>query len=133
MSSTLPSQFKVLIAEDDEMLREILVEAAEGAGMKVWTAIDGSEALLKSQNQHFDGILIDMNLPKRLGHEVVAMIRTEGPCQKSTIVVLSGYLKKEVAITLAGKVDKAFTKPADIDDVIASLQNLMEKKYKAAA
>ncbi len=126
------SKFNILIAEDDEMLRSALVEAAEGAGFRVVAAVDGSEALIKSQNQHFDGILIDMNLPKRLGHEVITMIRAGGPCKASVIIVLSGYLKKEIVETIAGKVNKAFTKPADIDQVIEALQSLLEKAAQAA-
>jgi DNA-binding response OmpR family regulator len=126
------AQYSLLIAEDDEMLREALTEAAENAGFRVVAAVDGSEALVKTQNQHFDVILIDMNLPKRLGHEVISMVRAEGPCRASVIVVLSGYLKKEVVQAIAGKVDKAFTKPADIDQVVETLKTLLEKRMQAA-
>lgn len=130
---TKTARYTVLIAEDNLMLRKALVEAAAAKNMNVVEAVDGSEALVKSQNQQFDGILIDMNLPKRLGHEVIHMVRKESPSQDAVIVVLSGYLKKEVVEAIAGKVNKAFTKPADIEEVINTFHDLIQKKGPAQA
>lgn len=122
------SKYSILIAEDDMALQDALAEAAEEKGFKVFRANDGLDAVRKAQSQTFDALLIDMNLPKRLGHEAVADIRGSGPCQKSVIVVLSGYLKKEVVQSLVGKIEKAFTKPADIDLVISSVLSFVEQK-----
>ena len=122
------TKYSILIAEDDTGLQDALAEAAEERGFKVYRANDGLEAVRKAQTQPFDAILIDMNLPKKLGHEAVANIRNSGPCQKSVIVVLSGYLKKEVVQALVGKIEKAYTKPADIDLVLNGVLNFVEQK-----
>lgn len=128
--------FEVLIVEDDSMLRSALVESARTLGMKVVESPDGFDAWTKIQNQVFEGMIIDMNLPRRPGHELVTMIRNGSRSNSShcTIVVLSGYLKREIVEGLAGKVEKAFTKPADIEEVVQKLYDLMlEKRKKEAA
>lgn len=127
----LEQKFKrgaILIAEDDAGLQNALAQEAEDRGFQVARASDGIEAVRKTTTQNFDVILIDMNLPKKLGHEAVKDIRTSSMCKDSIIVVLSGYLKKEVVESLVGKIQKAFTKPADIETVMDAIVALADQK-----
>lgn len=122
------SKYSLLVAEDNLDLQAALVQAAEERGFNVVTAADGIEAVRRAMAQSFDAIVFDMNLPRKMGNEAIAEIRHAGLSKRSVIVVLSGYLKKEVVQTLVGKIEKAFTKPADIDLVLDTVVSFIENK-----
>ena len=121
-------KYSILIVEDDLALQEVLVLAAEERGISALVASDGSEAVMKAQAQRFDALLVDMNLPKKRGYDVVNDVKSSGLSQRSLIFVLSGYLTKEVVGAVAGKIEKAFTKPADIDLVMETIHAALELK-----
>ncbi len=125
------NDYIVLIVEDDELLQKALFDAMKAKGIRAIIAPDGADALRKANNQAFDGIVIDMNLPKRMGHQVIEVVRSNGPCINSVIIVLSGSLNKELLGTIARSIQKAFTKPANIETVVETLIDFMRKKARA--
>ena len=126
-------KFSILIAEDDPALLEILVMTAKDKGLGVTYTQDGLDAVLKAQTQKFDAILVDMNLPKKKGYDIVNEVRFSGLSQKSLFFVLSGYLTKEVVTNVAGKIEKAFTKPADVEVVMDTILATLEQKANKKA
>ena len=61
---------KILIAEDDEFLRELYADILKGEGYQVTTAIDGEDALQKLSQGGWDLVLLDIIMPKLSGLEV---------------------------------------------------------------
>ena len=66
---------KLLIADDNEDILEILTTFAEAEGYNVTTAKDGEEALAKFFAENFDMVLLDVMMPKSDGFEVCKKIR----------------------------------------------------------
>lgn len=66
---------KILIAEDELDLREAVTVALTEAGYEVIEAIDGEEALKKYHETKPDLVLLDLNMPKKHGLEVLGDIR----------------------------------------------------------
>lgn len=127
IDSLKPRKFSLLIAEDDASLREVLAYGAEEKGFTVTIAADGFEAVMKAKRQTFDAILVDMNLPKKKGYDVIDEVITSSMSRDALFFVLSGYLTKEVVTHVAGKIEKAFTKPADVDLVMDTIKNALMK------
>ena len=107
--STVP---RVLIVDDDPLLRRICVQALEGAGYTVSEAADGEEAVKRYRECHCDVILMDMQMPTMDGYAATSLLRSEGytgPIIALTAHAMSGDREKCLA---AGCNDYA-TKPLD--------------------
>ena len=79
---------KVLVADDDELLRTLMEHKLTAAGYEVVTATDGSEALALAAREHPDVIVLDAMMPQRDGFEVLRALKAD-PSLGGTPVVIS--------------------------------------------
>jgi len=79
---------KILVMDDDELLRGALRVALEGAGYEVMEAANGDEGLRLQREQGADVVLVDIFMPVRDGLEVIKALRAETPQPK--IIAVSG-------------------------------------------
>jgi two-component system alkaline phosphatase synthesis response regulator PhoP len=80
---------KILIADDEPDIVEIISFHLEKAGYQVETAKDGSEAIEKAKSFKPDCILLDIMMPKRNGFEVCEYLRSNKDFDKTLIVLLT--------------------------------------------
>lgn len=80
---------KILIADDEPDIIEIISFHLTKAGFNVMTAKDGSEAIEKAKIFAPDCILLDIMMPKRNGFEVCAYLRSNKQFDKTLIVLLT--------------------------------------------
>jgi two-component system alkaline phosphatase synthesis response regulator PhoP len=80
---------KILIADDEPDIIEIISFHLSKAGFEVITAKDGSEAIEKAQLFTPDCILLDIMMPKRTGFEVCEYLRSKPQFDKTLIVLLT--------------------------------------------
>jgi signal transduction histidine kinase len=82
----------VLVAEDEEAVRELACEFLKSAGYDVLTASNGAEALALAQasKQHIHALLTDLVMPKMRGSELAKRLKTLQPQIK--VIYVSGYL-----------------------------------------
>jgi len=85
---------KVLIADDEPDILEILKYNLEKEGYVVSTAKDGNEALDKAKQFHPDLIILDMMMPKKSGLEVLEVLRLQ-PTFKDTLIMFLTALNDE--------------------------------------
>ncbi len=62
---------RILVVDDDPVVRSVVKLALEGAGYEVTTARDGREAIMRIAASDYDLVLLDVTLPKLDGVEVV--------------------------------------------------------------
>jgi DNA-binding response OmpR family regulator len=82
---------RVLVAEDDDHLRDALQELLSGAGYTVITASDGIEALDWLSRMSMDLLIVDLLMPRLSGHELIKRLRQTAEWAAVPILVLSGY------------------------------------------
>ena len=109
---------KILLVEDEESLRTVMVAALTQRGFLVEVAVDGQEALIAIRAQAADLILLDIVLPKMSGLEI---LETLTPAEKarapiiifsvSTAPITADKLK---ALGVAGSIVKSDMTPEDI-------------------
>jgi len=75
-SQTFFANKHILIVDDEEMNVKLCEIILENLGMKTRSASDGKEALEKFQNENFDLVLLDIQMPEMSGFEVVKSIRS---------------------------------------------------------
>ena len=106
---------KILIADDKATSRELLRTVLERQGYDVLEAADGEEALQKALAELPDLILLDLQMPRRTGYEVLSELRKnprhaalpiialtasamQGDREKALAAGFTGYLAKPVAL-----------------------------------
>lgn len=80
---------KVLIADDEPDILEIIGYNLQEAGYEVTSAKDGEEALQKAKVLQPDLIILDIMMPKRNGVEVCQILRSQAPFEKTLIIFLT--------------------------------------------
>ena len=77
----------ILLADDDEMLLPLVVDALLAQGHEVITAADGERACDLTRNHAFDLIVLDYDMPKLTGLEVLTHLKTTMPSLPPTIML----------------------------------------------
>src|SRR5579885_3506858 len=80
---------KVLIADDEPDILEILKYNLVNEGYEVITAKDGDEALEKARRNHPDLVVLDIMMPKKTGVEVCQLLRTQAEFKDTLIIFLT--------------------------------------------
>lgn len=83
-----PTKAQVLIADDNDDVRELLQEFLEDAGYLVRVAADGDEALVRFLAEPADLVITDMRMPKRNGLQVLQAVREARP--GTPVILLTG-------------------------------------------
>lgn len=104
----------ILVVDDEERLREMLVEVLEGNGYSAITASDGREALnlyeqALSSRQPFDLVVLDLAMPVMSGQECIKELLVLDPEVK--ILVMSGLMEDLEKDEILGKVRRYLRKP----------------------
>lgn len=89
---------KILVVEDDQLLREFYQELLSSEGYLADAAPDGETALSKIQNQEYDLILLDIMLPKKDGVEILRQLKIKGPKKKDAVIVMLTNLGQDAVI-----------------------------------
>lgn len=82
---------RVLLAEDHGPLRELVCEALREEGFEVDMATDGEAALDQARRESYDALLLDDEMPRLRGCEVLRLLRLEG--RDVAAVLVSGALE----------------------------------------
>jgi DNA-binding response OmpR family regulator len=114
----------VLLAEDDDDIREALAELLRDEGFEVRTAAHGGAALAALQHWRPNVILLDLQMPEVDGRAFRLAQRANPALMHIPVIVLSavGQLNSRVADLDAFAV---FAKPCDVDALIAAIKRLV--------
>jgi CheY-like chemotaxis protein len=113
---------RVLLAEDEPLLREILIEGLIDEGFEVEAAVDGLEALvLYRAKRPFDALLLDEEMPGLSGRQILRLLRGEGDWVAA--VILSGNLLLDAAERAELGVGPVLRKPVSMRDLCAALRD----------
>ena len=120
---------RVLLVEDNELVRETLGEVLRQAGHEVVCATDGEagwRALEAARGTPYDLLLADLNLPRLSGRELLA--RSRGLGSARGVVVLSGMADLRLTADLVALgVDAVLHKPIGMSELLAALEELSRR------
>jgi CheY-like chemotaxis protein len=80
---------KILLIDDNELIRQVYTDKLEEAGYAVETAADGEEGLAKMKVFLPDLLLLDMFMPKMNGFDVVEKVQNDTQLNKIPIIAFS--------------------------------------------
>lgn len=117
---------KILIADDDVILTEMLRFRLEGARHEVITASDGREALTKVSEDHPDLIILDSMMPVIAGPEALAMLRADPRTATTPIVMLTARKgENDIVAALRGGANEYLTKPFIPQELMVRIEKLL--------
>ena len=110
---------KILIAEDDKFLRNVLRAKLVGEGFDVIAAADGEEALETLEKEHPDIVLLDIIMPKKNGFDVLEALRLKGGTMVPIVILSNLGQEEDVRRGLAlGAVDFLVKSDHSLKDVV---------------
>lgn len=116
---------RVLVAEDDAPLREIVEEGLRSEGFEVVTADDGGVALeIFRRSGPYDVLLLDEEMPRMRGRELLARLRADG--ERVPAVLISGNLELGDEQRRELDVGPVLRKPISIEDLARALRKVIE-------
>lgn len=112
---------KVLVAEDDELTRQGLVDILEGEGYETVTAADGEEALRAFRRESPDFVCLDVMMPQVDGYEACRQIRRLNDAVPVIFIsAKSEEIDKVLGLELGG--DDFIVKPFGVKEVVARIR-----------
>lgn len=119
---------RILLVEDEKKLSASIVKGLTNAGYAVDAAYDGEEALYEYEVNEYDLILLDLNLPKKDGIDVLREIRKKD--NKIKILILSARTKIDDRILgLDEGANDYLIKPFDFGELKARIRNLLRREF----
>lgn len=109
---------KILLAEDDAFISELLTELLGMNGYEVQAAYSGTEALLYFKNSVYDLVILDLMLPGKTGMEVLLEIRETSLVP---VIMLTAVDNQVVSLLRAGANDY-IAKPFDNQELLARIE-----------
>ncbi|MDP2944026.1 MAG: response regulator transcription factor [bacterium] len=117
---------KILLVEDDPDVVRSLLPALKEAGYVANAATDGESGYLAAQTNEYELIILDYNLPKLNGREVIKKIRDAG--LSTPIIMLTVHNELEEKIDLLGLgVDDYLTKPFIFSELLARIKAVLRR------
>lgn len=123
---TLLTGKNILVVDDEDLLREILVEDLTSAGASVSDASNGTLAFDLLQKQKFDAVVTDIRMPGGNGIKLIQNINLHFKDNKPKIFVCSGYNDVSLDETEALSVSFTFDKPFDRETFIRTLAKCLK-------
>ncbi len=120
---------KVLVAEDDVFLSQLLSTRLEKAGINVLKAFDGEEALEIIKKERPDLILLDIILPKKSGFEVAEEVASN-PMLRGTPIIITSNLGQDSDVAIGkslGVVEYLVKAKINVDDLVTKVQSHLTK------
>ena len=113
---------RVLVAEDNPLNFELVLDVLQGGGHEVTWAQDGEEAVRLARVGRFDILLVDLHMPRLDGLAVVRLLRSDARFATLRIIALTADAMPGVREELiAAGADAYLTKPLDIPGLISAV------------
>jgi DNA-binding NtrC family response regulator len=118
---------RILVVDDDESIRTVLVTILEEEGYSVETSQNGKDAIEKTRNGFYNLALIDIRLPDMEGTELLTRMKDTVP--KMRKIIITGYPSLQNAIEAVNRGADAYVmKPFDVEKVLKSIKEQLAKQ-----
>ena len=120
---------KILIAEDDQDIRELVVLTLQFSGFDVVSVEDGSLAVEKAKTEAFDLILMDVRMPRMTGYEACRRLKELEETRNIPIIFLSAKgQEQEIQTGLNAGAADYILKPFAPDTLINTINNVLRSE-----
>lgn len=125
---------RILFAEDNDINREIGVELLSQCGAEIDAVENGKLAFdkfMQNGKNHYDAILLDLQMPVMGGYETARKIRSSNSPEAGTIPIIAmtaNAFDEDIALTLDAGMNEHISKPIDVQILYKTLSNYIKPK-----
>ena len=119
---------KVLVADDERQIRDLLHEFLTSEGYEVLLASNGEEATELAEREYPDLILLDVKMPGIDGIEVCKRLKAEPKTQFIPVIMITGYVDNKMVAIESGA-DDFVNKPVDLVELAARVRSILRIRY----
>jgi len=120
---------RILVADDDQDVLEVIKAVLEHEGFRVRTARDGEQALKLMRKIAFDAVILDVVMGKKSGIKVLQRMRRTSTLKDVPVMLITGNLMKAKELEengVAKLANDCLTKPFNTRDLIKRVRVLVE-------
>lgn len=122
---------KIVIAEDEPDIRELIAFTLRFAGHEVITGNNGEEGYLLTQREHPDLVMLDVRMPKLTGYEACKRIKAEPELASIPVLFLSAKgQESEIEQGMAAGAEDYLLKPFAPDQLVERVKQVLAKYQK---
>jgi DNA-binding NtrC family response regulator len=120
---------RILVVDDDENIRKVLVAILEDEGYNVESVGTAKEGIEKTKRKFYNIALIDIRLPDMEGIELLTKIRDTTPRIRK--IIITGYPTLQNAVDAVNKgADAYLLKPFDVEKVLQTIKLQLKKQQE---
>jgi len=120
---------RILIIDDDDLIRQMVRDVLERDGYDVEDASDGKQGLRAFMENPADLVITDLVMPEKEGIEIIIELRRDFPELKIIAISGGGTVGGSQYLDVAGKLgaDKILGKPLKLRQLVTIVKELLEK------
>jgi two-component system response regulator AtoC len=123
----MDSEARILIVDDDENIRKVLMAILEDKGYNMVAVGTAREAIKKTEKDCYNLALIDIRLPDMEGIDLLTKIRETTPRMRK--IIITGYPTLQNAVDAVNRgADAYIMKPFDVERVLSTISEQLRKQ-----
>lgn len=125
-----PNEFRqrVLVAEDDLAIQQMVVTLLTRYGVNAEGVADGEAVLQRLRRFEYDAVLLDLMLPRTNGFEIIRHLKCLQPDLLSRVIVVTAASERTLEYLDHGDVRKVLRKPFDIGELVGEVRACMAER-----
>ena len=122
---------KIVIAEDEPDIRELIAFTLRFAGHEVFAGCNGQEGYDLTKSEHPDLVLFDVRMPKMTGYDACRKVKADPETAHIPVIFLSAKgQENEIAQGIAAGADEYLLKPFAPDQLTERIKSILSKQGK---
>ena len=117
MASQNPTKARVLVADDDQSIRQLVCTVVKREKFEVDCVADGLEAVEKLKEQEYAVILLDLMMPRLDGFGVIEYLKEHTPPHKPIVLVITAYADQKFKDVDSNIVAGILRKPFEVAEL----------------
>jgi CheY-like chemotaxis protein len=110
-------QTRVLVADDDQAIRQLVCTIVKREGLDVDCVPDGAEAIAKLRQNEYSVVLVDLMMPRVDGFGVIEFLKNHPGSTKPVVLVITAYADQTFKTVDPNVVTGVLRKPFEIADL----------------
>ena len=119
---------KILVADDEQEIRELLDNFLTGQGYEVVLASDGNQALQLASEENPQAIILDIRMPGLDGLEVCKRLKEKEQTRLIPVIVITGFEDNKIEALNLGA-DDFVNKPFDMAEISARVKSALRIRH----